>query len=623
MVLLVANPSLEEDRVRDVRTGRHPVQHPYAPRPSRATSPSVSLPPDTVRSIVLRVTRPADLASIALVSRYLNDVATPLLYSSLGFGPTAFCRNNGPGRNRGSHSYVSTSAESPSVRTDVGAEDNFFDNRSSLCAETLAATPHLLIHARALSTHLIVPNYGAAVRASRGQRSSEEQTFREWTTLLGLPEASNLRHLALSGVNNEQLLDLCLSRHLKLVALELSVPPSALPELPRLTTLLQRQRLVTHFASRNLTDIRELHGEHIPRLASIDVPAALARRLAPGRPIASARIFPVTTRRAIGLNSADEVLAAIHALSQSTNPFGVTSLDVSVLWFSDSRMGDDCSTFFAAIRDSLRGLRRLRITLWSDLAPNNVDILFDCVSPESGFSAACMLISNLITHIQIMNTLPALEFLESFEVRTWAEYGINHPSHVPQCTRRALFELWKEFCPSLVRVAAIERHTWVWHVNRTHSAQPSPRPVTPLPLRSNSDPDNIVVAQRPLPPRPRPASGDWVRNSGRWDWMPTGSPLAQTSFPIASPTPSTSRPGLSVIVEPVSRGTTPEAYRSFQAGGSWVRERETVKPDGDQFSNWTSDIQILGSTYQRNWQDEHYVNAARSSEQITFAAPLK
>ncbi|KAG8726175.1 hypothetical protein FRC12_023635 [Ceratobasidium sp. 428] len=270
-------------------------------------------------------------------------------------------------------------------------------------------------------------------------------------------------------------------------------------------------------------------------------------------------------------------------------------------------MGDDCSTFFAAIRDSLYGLRRLKITLWSDLSPNNVDVLFD----------------------SIMNTLPALQFLECLEVRTWAEYGINHPSHVSQCTRRALFDLWKALCPSLVRVSAIERHSWIWHVGRPRSAQPSPRPTPPPPIRSNSDPDNIlnIQNQRPLPPRPRPASGDWVKESGRWDWKPTGSPLAQTTFSnssslsVVSPIPSTSlNPGLSVVVEPVSRGTTPEVYRSPQAGGSWVRAREGGKSD-DESLTWKSDLQIMGSTYQRNWQDEHYLNAARSSQLITFAVP--
>ncbi|KAG9101786.1 hypothetical protein FRC06_002612 [Ceratobasidium sp. 370] len=605
MVLWVANPSLEEDHVRDVLTRRPPAQHLHPRWPPRANSPRVSLPPDIIRLIVPQVTRPPDLANIALVSRYLNDIATPLLYSSLSFGPTAFCRNIVLGRGRGSHCYVSTSAEPPLVRADVEAEDNFFDNRSSLCAETLAAAPRLLAHARTLSTNLTVPNYGTAVRASRGQRSSEDQAFHEWTTLLSLPQASNLRHIALGGVNDEHLAELNRAKHLKLVALELSVPPSALPELPRLAQLLQRQRLITHFASRNLADIRGLQHDSIPRLASIDVSAAVARQLAPGRPVTSARIFPLATRRAAGVNSADEVLMAIHALAQSTHPLGVRSLDVSVLWFSDHRMGDDCSAFFAAIRDSLRGLRRLRITLWSDLAPNNVDMLFDC----------------------IMNTLPALEFLESFEVRTWAEYGIGHPSHMSQCTRRALLELWKELCPSLVRVSAIERHNWVWHVSKSHSARPSPRPTPPPPLRSNSDPDSIATTiQRPLPPRPRPASGDWVRLSGRWDWKPSGSPLVQTTFPessllsVVSPIPSSSmNPGLAVV-EPVSRGTTPEVHRSPQAGGSWVRERERVGLD-DEPSTWKSDLQILGSTYQRNWQDEHYVNVAHSSRCITFAVP--
>jgi hypothetical protein len=377
MVLLVANPSLEED----VRARRHPTQH--APRPPRATSPRVSLPPDITRLIVPHLTRPPDLASIALVSRYLNNIATPLLYFALSFGPTAFRRNTVPGRTRGSASYVSTSAESPLLRSDAGVEDNFFDNRSSLCAETLAGAPHLLAFARTLSTNLTVANYATAVRASRGQRSSEDQAFHEWTNLLALPQASNLRHLALGGVNEQHLLALSLSRHLKLVALELSVPLSALPELSCLATLFQRQRLITHFASRNLSNIKGLQGTHVPRLTSIDVPAALACQLAPGRPITTARIFPLATRRAAGVNSADEVLMAIHALAQSTHPAGVTDLDISVLWFSDYRMGDDCRAFFAAIRDSLRGLRRLRITMWSDLTPSNVDMLFDCVSPAS------------------------------------------------------------------------------------------------------------------------------------------------------------------------------------------------------------------------------------------------
>jgi hypothetical protein len=161
----------------------------------------------------------------------------------------------------------------------------------------------------------------------------------------------------------------------------LNVPPAALPELSHLSSLLQRQRYITHFASQNLADIKWLKDQYLPYLAHIDVPAVLACQLAPGRPVTTARIFPLNTRRGSGLRSADEILMAIHALSQSTNPVGVTDLDVSVLWYGDLRMGDDCRAFFAAIRDSLRHLRHLRITLWSDLAPNNVDTLFDCVSP--------------------------------------------------------------------------------------------------------------------------------------------------------------------------------------------------------------------------------------------------
>jgi hypothetical protein len=218
-----------------------------------------------------------------------------------------------------------------------------------------------------------------------------------------------------------------------------------------------------------------------------------------------------------------------------------------------------------------------------------------------------------------MTTIPALDFLESFEVRTWAEYGINHPSHVPQPTRRALFDLWKELCPSLLRVAAIERHTWVWHV-----CKPSPRQ-SPLPSpRSNSDPETLVVpGQRPLPPRPRPASGDWVRFSGRWDWKPTGSPLGQT-FPSSSsgaypfPSSSSSSPGSSR--DPVPRNVTPDFYRVPQAGGSWVRECTKLGVD-ERRAAWQSDLQIAGSTYQRNSLDEHYVRVAHSSEHLVFAVP--
>lgn len=380
MVLLVANPSHEEgEDVRSLRTRQPTPSADTARRSPRTTH--LELPPEVIRLVVLHVERAPDLASIALVSRYLNDLATPLLYASLGFGPSAFRRCAGQGRSRGTSSYVST--EFPLLRADAGAEDNFFDNRSSLCAETLARSPHLLAHTRTLSTNLTVVNYASAVRASRGQRCSEDQPFHEWVSLLSLPQASNLRHIALGGVNDQHLRTLSSARSFKLTALELNLPPSALPELSCLATFFQRQRHITHFASRNLADIKGLQDSHIPRLTSIDVPAALARQLAPGRPITTARIFPLATRRATGVHSTDEVLMAIHALAQSTNPAGVTALDISVLWFGDSRMGDDCRAFFAAIRDSLRGLRRLRITMWSDLTPNNVDMLFDCVSGSS------------------------------------------------------------------------------------------------------------------------------------------------------------------------------------------------------------------------------------------------
>lgn len=223
---------------------------------------------------------------------------------------------------------------------------------------------------------------------------------------------------------------------------------------------------------------------------------------------------------------------------------------------------------------------------------------------------------------QIMTTLPVLKSLECFEIRTWAEYGINHPSHVPQSTRRALFDLWKEMCPSLVRVAAIERHTWVWHVCKHQAvpAPPSPRQLPPPPPpRSNSDPDGFLLmpGPRPLPPRPRPASGDWVRLSDRWDWKPASSPLTQT-YPaiITSPVPSSTSP-VRPQRSPISRNVTPEAYP--QVGGSWVRER--IKPEDDSHKTWSSDLQIAGSTYQRNSLDEHYVRAAFSQD-IQFSIRL-
>lgn len=591
MVLLVVNPSHEDEhRVRGVRRPTPSTRPSRSPR--RTATPRVSLPPEVIRLVIIQVTRIPDLANFALVSRYCNNIATPLLYSALSFGPVAFRRNNTHGRSRGLGGYVSTSAEFPLVRADAGPEDNFFDNRSSLCTETLSRDPHLLSYARTISTNLIVPNYAAAVRASRGQRSSEDQTFQEWVVLLSLPQASRVRHLALSGVNDQQLLILSTARHLKLTALELSVPPPALPELSHLATLFHRQRFITHFASRNLADIRGLQAHHIPRLVCIDVPAALACQLAPGRPITIARIFPVTTRRATGLSSADEVLMSIHALSQSTNPAGVVDLDVSVLWHSDNRMGGDCRAFFAAIRDSLQGLRHLRVTLWSDLTPNNVDVLFDC----------------------IMTTLPTLQSIETFEIRTWAEYGISHPSHLPHATRRAVFDLWKEMCPSLTRVAALENHTWAWQVYR--ASTPCIPDRQPQAVRSNSDPDNRVPLRRPLPPRPRPASGDWVRLSGRWDWQPTASPLSQTSF---SDAPSTSAPPVPAPApsgaNPMSR---PSSVHDPQAVGSWVQEPARQVRRENQ--SWRSDLSIIGSTYQRNPLDEHYVRIASSSEHLQFAS---
>jgi hypothetical protein len=399
MVLLVVNPSYEDERsVRDTSARRQPSP---LLRPTRASPRIVSrvtLPPEVIRLVILQVSRIPDLASFALVSRYSNRIATPLLYSALSFGPTSFRRKNTAGRGRGSSGYVSTSAESPMGRDDVASEDNFFDSRSSLCAETLSRFPHLLSFTRSVSTNLTVPNYAAAVRASRGQRSNEDQPFHEWVTVLSLPQASKIRHAALGNVNDQHLLGLSAARHLKLTALELSLPPPALPELSHLATLFRRQRHITHFASRNLANIIGLQSHHIPHLARIDVPAALARQLSPGRPITTARIFPLTTRRAAGLHSADEVLMAIHALAQSTHSEGIMDLDISVSWYSDSRMGDDCRAFFAAIRDSLQSLRHLRITLWSDLTPNNVDILFDCVSLLSAEITECMLIYNAIFH---------------------------------------------------------------------------------------------------------------------------------------------------------------------------------------------------------------------------------
>lgn len=220
-----------------------------------------------------------------------------------------------------------------------------------------------------------------------------------------------------------------------------------------------------------------------------------------------------------------------------------------------------------------------------------------------------------------MTTLPVLESLQSFEIRTWAEYGINHPTHVPQSTRRALFDLWKEMCPSLIRVAAIERHTWVWHVSRPPAAltPPLPRQQLPPPSRSNSDPNNtlIIPAPRPLPPRPRPASGDWVRLSGRWDWKPATSPLAQTHTAIITSTSPTTPGSGRTERSPISRNVTPDAYP--QVGGSWVRER--TKPEDDCHKTWDSDLQIAGSTYQRNSLDEHYVRAAYAQD-IQFAVRL-
>ncbi|CAE7196904.1 unnamed protein product [Rhizoctonia solani] len=484
MVFLVVNPSHEDERpARDTNTRRQPSPLPRASRVSPRTH-TVNIPLDVIRLVILQVTRIPDLASFALTSRYFNNIATPLLYSALSFGPAAYRRYklSGHSRGAGGHEYVSVSAESPMGRGEEGCEDNFFDNRSSLCVELLSRSPHLLPYVRSISTNLTVPNYAAAVRAARGQRTGEETTFHEWVAILTLPQASSVRHLALGNVNDQHLLTLSTARHLKLTALELNVPPAALPELSCLSNFLQRQRHITHFASRNLDDIKGMKDYHLPRLTHVEASAALVCQIAPGRPITTARVFPffLATQRGSGLRSADELLMAIHALAQSTDSVGVTDLDVSVLWYGDHRMGDDCRAFFAAIRDSLPHLRHLSITLWSELAPNNVDILFDC----------------------ILSTLPSLQSLETFKIKTWAEYGISHPSHLPHSTRRAIFELWKEICPSLSKVAALENHTWTWHAARVPTRHPTP-------ARSNSDPYTKVPARRPLPPRPRPASGNW------------------------------------------------------------------------------------------------------------------
>ncbi|KAB5589957.1 glycoside hydrolase family 43 protein [Ceratobasidium theobromae] len=429
MVFLVVNPSYEGGHLaRSVSTGTR--RQPSSSRNSPSPLPRTPFPPEVIRLIISQVTRIPDLASCALVSRYSHNVATPFLYSALSFGPAVFRRNNVPGHSRGSGGYVSTSAEWPMGRVDVGSKDNVFDNRSSLCAETLSKSPHLLSFTRSISANLTVPNYAAAVRASRGQRTGDDQAFHEWATILSLPQASAIRHVAFAGVNDQRLLSLSTTRYLKLTALELSLPPPALPELSHLATFFQRQRYITHFASRNLADIKGLKGRHVPHLAHIDVTAALACQLAPGRPISTARIFPLASRRVVGLRPADELLMAIHALAQSTHSGGVVDLDISALWYSDHRMGDDCRAFFAAIRDSLQGLRRLRITLWSDLLPNNVDALFDCVGPLLEENGECMLmyVTRLFVIFQIMATLPALQHLETFEIRTWAEYGHCRPT---------------------------------------------------------------------------------------------------------------------------------------------------------------------------------------------------
>ncbi|CAE6470246.1 unnamed protein product [Rhizoctonia solani] len=590
MVLLVVNPSHEDERsARDTSTRRQPSS---LPRTSRSPLPArkVNLPLELIRSVILQVTRTPDLASFALTSRYFNNIATPLLYSTLCFGPAAYRLHKLPRRNRGAsgHGYVSISAESPMSRGEAGSEDNFFDSRSSLCAELLSNSPHLLPYVRSVSTNITVPNYAAAVRAARGQRGSEENTFHEWVSILTLQQASSIRHLALGGVKDQHLLALSATRHLKLTALELSVPAAALPELSNLSTLLQRQRHITHFASQNLADIKGLRDHYLPRLAHIDVPAILACQLAPGRPVTTVRIFPLNTRRGSGLRSADEILMAIHALAQSTDPIGVTDLDVSVLWYGDCRMGDDCRAFFAAIRDSLQRLRHLRVTLWSDLAPNNVDMLFDC----------------------ILSTLPSLQFLETFEIRTWAEYGISHPCYVPHPARRAIFDLWKELCPSLSKVGALDSHTWTWHAAKVPAQHPTP-------IRSNSDPTQ-ALARRPLPPRPRPASGDWVRLSDRWDWQPTPSPLSRPSLPsgITSTSRTPTHELMVLTPDPQSRSTTPNSTHDSRAEGAWVQEPR--KQPCHDTKMWHSDLPVVGSTYQRNELDEHYVRIAHT-EHIQFA----
>lgn len=216
-----------------------------------------------------------------------------------------------------------------------------------------------------------------------------------------------------------------------------------------------------------------------------------------------------------------------------------------------------------------------------------------------------------------MTTLPSLQSIETFEIRTWAEYGISHPSHLPHATRRAILDLWKEMCPSLTRAAALENHTWAWHVHRA----PTPRIPNqqPQPVRSNSDPDNQVPARRPLPPRPRPASGDWVRLSGRWDWQPTASPLSQTSFSITPSTSALPVPGPAPpTTDPISRSTTPNSIYDPRPGGSWVQE--PARQVSREHQNWSSDLSIIGSTYQRNPLDEHYVRIASSSQHIQFAS---
>ncbi|KAB5591793.1 hypothetical protein CTheo_4785 [Ceratobasidium theobromae] len=201
--------------------------------------------------------------------------------------------------------------------------------------------------------------------------------------------------------------------------------------------------------------------------------------------------------------------------------------------------------------------------------------------------------------------------------------GINHPSHLPYSTRRAIFDLWKDLCPSLSKVAALEDNTWFWQFCKPRAPNSIAR--QPSPLRSNSDPENKSLARRPLPPRPRPASGDWVRLNGRWDWKPTTSlpSLASSSsnafVPDQPVNHHNSQPsGPLAALTPLDNDASIRLHGP-QPGGSWVQGPRTYPNDSQP--TWRSDLPIVGSTYQRNYLDEHYVRIAHS-EHIEFAPRL-